>query len=128
MKKWFLHKPVVFSSKASSQWQESFTLFTSTVSHRLVFLHVRELMLIPILSFSSHTRLFRTSLSTALPFTLSVAQPTLFSPPHHQTAPLSPLQLTLLISSPFCFAQASRRHWQVISGQISSAYLVSCRH
>ena len=31
MKKWFLHKPVVFSAKASRQWQESFTLFTSTV-------------------------------------------------------------------------------------------------
>ena len=31
MRKWFLHRPVVFSSRALRQWQASVTLFTSTV-------------------------------------------------------------------------------------------------
>ncbi|ORX40474.1 hypothetical protein BD324DRAFT_647404 [Kockovaella imperatae] len=34
MRRWFLHRPVVFSTSAKKKWQESITLFTSILSHQ----------------------------------------------------------------------------------------------
>jgi hypothetical protein len=78
MRKWWLHRPVVLGAGAARQWQNSVTLFTSTVS-----LASQSVYLTP-LTFSYHINRYHTTPSTPLRYIPSALPHTRSSLPRHQ--------------------------------------------